>query len=66
MYSGVAAFQIAEVYAWRGDRDQAIHWLEQARVQKDGGIPYVKMDPLLRKLKGDPRYEAILVATGFK
>ena len=54
------------MYAWRGDRDQAIHWLERARVQKDGGIPYVKMDPLLRKLKGDPRYEAILVATGFK
>ena len=65
-YSGVAAFQIAEVYAWRGDRDQAIHWLERARVQKDGGFPYVKMDPLLRKLHGDPRYEAMLVAAGFK
>ena len=65
-YAGTAAFQIAEVYAWRGDRDQAMHWLERARVQKDGGLPYVKMDPLLRKLHGDPRYEAMLVATGFK
>ena len=65
-YAGTAAFQIAEVYAWRGDRDQAMHWLERARAQKDGGLPYVKMDPLLRKLHGDPRYEAMLVATGFK
>ena len=65
-YAETAAFQIAEVYAWHGDRDQAIHWLERARAQKDGGFPYVKMDPLLRKLHGDPRYEAMLVAGGFK
>ena len=65
-YAETAAFQIAEVYAWRGDRDQAMHWLERARVQKDGGFPYVKMDPLLRKLHGDPRYQAMLAASGFE
>ncbi len=65
-YAETAAYQIAEVYAWRGQRDLAIHWLQRARDQKDGGFPFLKMDPLLRKLHGDPRYEAMLVAAKLK
>ena len=55
-----AAYQIAEIYAWRGDKARALFWLERAHVQKDGGYPYIKVDPLLRTLKGDPHYEAML------
>ena len=28
--------------------------------QRDGGLVNVKVDPLLRKLHGDPRYAALL------
>jgi TolB-like protein/cytochrome c-type biogenesis protein CcmH/NrfG len=59
-FADTAAFQIAEVYAWRGEKDQAFEWLERARVQRDGGLVNVKVDPLLRKLRGDPRRAAIL------
>jgi TolB-like protein/Tfp pilus assembly protein PilF len=56
----VAAYQIAEVYAWRGEKDAAFAWLQRASEQNDGGLITFKVDPLLRKLRGDPRYAALL------
>ena len=55
-----AAYQIAEIYAWRGERDQAFHWLERAYAQHDGGLTEVKNDPLLASLHADARYRAFL------
>jgi serine/threonine-protein kinase len=56
-----AAYQIAQVYAWRGEKDQAFAWLERAYAQRDSGLAdYVKWDPLLRGLRDDPRYVALL------
>jgi len=55
-----AAYQIAQNYAWRGEQDRAFEWLERAVKQRDGGLVNVKVDPLLRKLHGDPRYAALL------
>ena len=61
-YAYVAAYQVAEAYAWRGDKERAFSWLERARVQKDGGYASVKIDPMLRKLRDDPRYLAAVRA----
>ena len=55
-----AAFNVAEVHAWRGDPDQAFAWLERARIQGDSGLPWIKADPLLRKIHGDPRFNELL------
>jgi TolB-like protein/Tfp pilus assembly protein PilF len=55
-----AAFQIAEVYAFRGEKDKAFEWLERAYAQRDGGLSQMKGDPLLRSLESDPRYAAFL------
>jgi TolB-like protein/tetratricopeptide (TPR) repeat protein len=55
-----AAYQIAEVYAWRGEQDRAFEWLERAAKQRDGGMVNVKVDLLFRKLRGDARYVALL------
>ena len=49
------------MYAWLGEQDRALEWLERARDQRDGGFINVKVDPLLRSLHGDPRYTALLV-----
>jgi serine/threonine-protein kinase len=59
-----AAYQIAEVYAWRGERDKAFEWLERALVQNDGGLTSFRMDPLLASLRGDARYQALLEKMG--
>jgi TolB-like protein/Tfp pilus assembly protein PilF len=58
--SVTAAYQIAEVYAWWGDEDQAFRWLDSAYAQHDAGLTFVKGDPLLRGLRSDPRYRALL------
>jgi TolB-like protein/tetratricopeptide (TPR) repeat protein len=60
------AYEIARVYAWRGDRDGAFDWLERAYAQRGGSgvsrllLRDVKHDPLLRKIRGDPRYATLL------
>ena len=53
-------FQIAEAYAYLGDADQAFRWLEAAVASRDPGILWLRDDPLLRGLTGDPRYAALL------
>lgn len=55
-----AAFQIAEIYAWRGEKDKAFEWLERAYQQRDGGLSDMKTDPPLAGLRSDPRYTAFL------
>ena len=56
----IAAFQIAEVYAFRGEVDAAFQWLERAYIQHDGALVFIKGDPLLASLEHDPRYAAFL------
>jgi TolB-like protein/Tfp pilus assembly protein PilF len=59
-YAREAAYQIAEVHAFRGEADLAFQWLERAYDQRDGGLVEIKGEPLLRGLAGDPRYKAFL------
>ncbi len=58
------AFQIAEVYAWRGEKDLALNWLERGYQQHDGGLMYLKSDLLIASVRGDPRYAALLARMG--
>jgi TolB-like protein/Tfp pilus assembly protein PilF len=52
--------EVARVYAFRGERDQAFEWLEKAYQQRDVDLYFIKGDPLLRNLEGDPRYKTFL------
>jgi hypothetical protein len=56
--------QIAEVYAYRNDKDQAFEWLERARRQRDAGLPGLRTDTLLPNLHDDPRWDAFLRTMG--
>jgi Flp pilus assembly protein TadD len=57
---GSAAYQIAIIYAFRGEADRAFQWLERAREQGDAGLMYLRGDPLLEKIRGDARYTTFL------
>ncbi len=55
-----SAFQIAEIYAYRGEIDTAFEWLERAYKQRDSGLAEMKGDPLLTSIEKDPRHIDIL------
>jgi adenylate cyclase len=55
-----AAYQVALIYANRGDADHAFEWLERGFKQRDAGMLWMKYDPLLQPLRGDPRFKTIL------
>jgi adenylate cyclase len=59
-----AAYQIAEAYAYRNDKDHAFEWLERAHRQRDAGLPGLRADTLLPNLRDDPRWEAFLRKMG--
>ena len=56
----LAPVNIAEVYAWRGERESAFEWLERAYSDRDPDLAGIKTRPLLSSLRGDPRYSALL------
>jgi serine/threonine protein kinase/TolB-like protein/predicted Zn-dependent protease len=58
------AYQIGDVYAWRGESDKALEWLERAYQQHDSGLNGIAYDPLLAGLQYDPRYGALLEKLG--
>jgi hypothetical protein len=54
------AYQIAEVYAYRGESDKSFEWLDHAYQQCDPGLPEIKSNPLFTNLHHDPRYTKLL------
>jgi serine/threonine-protein kinase len=62
--SETGAYQIAEVYGYRNDKDHAFEWLERARRQRDAGLPGLRADTLLPNLHDDPRWNAFLRTMG--
>ena len=55
-----AAYQVAQVYAYRAELDDAFTWLDRAYRQRDVELFWIKGDPLLKNLESDPRYAVLL------
>ena len=58
-------YRIAEVYAFRNQSDEAFEWLDRAYGQRNAGLILAKVDPLLKSLRHDPRYAALLKKLNF-
>ena len=58
-------YYIAQVYAFRGQSNEALDWLDRAYAQRDSGLIGVKVDPLFKSLRGEPRYAALLKKLNF-
>jgi tetratricopeptide (TPR) repeat protein len=59
-YHASNAFEIATIYAFRNQTDQAFEWLERAYAQRDPSRMFTKVEPLLNSWHNDPRYAAFL------
>jgi serine/threonine-protein kinase len=62
--AGLNFTQAAEVYAWRGEKDEAFAWLERGFVHHDPGLADLKFDPLLANVRDDPRFAALVRKMG--
>jgi len=63
-FAWTAAYQVAEVYAYRNEFEKAFEWLERAYVNRDPGVAYSHTDELLRPLHADPRWLPFLRRLG--
>ena len=59
-YQNDWAYFIAEIYAFRGEKNKAFEWLEKAYTRTEVYVPWFKGDPLLKNLDKDPRHSAFL------
>jgi hypothetical protein len=59
-YARTSPWMIAEVYAWRGEKDAAFEWAERAYEQRDDGITWLKINIDFRSLRDDTRYKALI------
>jgi len=59
-YDASNQYLIAEVYAFRNQSDEAFEWLDRAYGQRNAGLILMKVDPLLKNLRHDSRYVALL------
>ena len=58
--SASLAGSFAIVYLALGDKEEALRWLEQSYQDRAGAdIGWIRVDPLLDPLRGDPRFEAL-------
>ena len=58
------AYQIAQVYAVRRDKDKAFEWLQISLDTHDTGTLGLLLDPLLRDLRSDARYKTLVTKLG--
>jgi TolB-like protein/DNA-binding winged helix-turn-helix (wHTH) protein/Tfp pilus assembly protein PilF len=54
------AYQIAEVYAYRGETEKALEWFERSVRQRDPGAPELKINPIMQNLRQGPHYAELL------
>lgn len=63
-YEREAAFNIAHVFAFRGEADRAFEWLDKAVVYNDPGLPEINSNILFAHLHEDPRWLPFLARIG--
>jgi TolB-like protein/DNA-binding winged helix-turn-helix (wHTH) protein len=59
-YHASNAFEIATIYAFRNQTDEAFEWLDRAYAQRDPSMMSTKVESLLNSLHNDPRFAALL------
>ena len=55
----ISSYDIAVIYIGLGRKDQALEALENAYQERSEWLRYVKVDPRLDPLRGDPRFEKL-------
>jgi TolB-like protein len=58
-------YQVAQVYAVRGDKEKALEWLQVSFDHHDTGMLALLVDPLYDTLREEPRFKALVAKMNF-
>ena len=53
------AYEIALIHLGLGEPDEALRWLERARIRRSGWMAYLGVDPRLDPLRAEPRFQSL-------
>jgi len=59
-WGDTGAFYVAQTFAYRGEHDRALEWLERAYKQKDLWLYEIVGEQIFKGMADDPRYKAFL------
>ncbi|MGH9370214.1 MAG: TPR end-of-group domain-containing protein [Vicinamibacterales bacterium] len=59
-----SAFFFALLHAGLDEKPQALSWLEKAYKERSGSIRYLKVEPRLDRLRGEPRFQELMRRVG--
>jgi len=59
LHGDVAKVEIAQIYAQRGQTEQAFAALNDAVATRELSLGWIGVDPLLAPIRGDPRFQAL-------
>lgn len=65
MLGDTGAFQYAEIYAQRGEANNALAWLNKAEALHDTGLAMLRVDPLLDPIRGAKGFDATMRRVNF-
>jgi eukaryotic-like serine/threonine-protein kinase len=60
----VTPYFVARIFSGLGEKQQAFVWLEKAYDARDECLTWLKVDPTMDSLRGDPRYPDLLHRVG--
>jgi TolB-like protein/Flp pilus assembly protein TadD len=63
-YAAEGSYNIAFMFAYRGENDLAFEWLEKALAGEDAGLTQINTEPIIRNLYSDPRWEPFMQRIG--
>jgi hypothetical protein len=59
-WADTGAFFVAQTYAYRGENELALQWLERAYMQRDSSLNEILGEQLFKSMADDPRFKAFL------
>jgi hypothetical protein len=63
--SPVLFSDIAQIYAYAGENDRVLEWLERAFEQRDPNLPYVGVHPDFDNVRDEPRFRELVRRMNF-
>ena len=60
----VSPFHIAVIHAGLDDRKLALDWLEKSRHERFNWLPFIKVDPVWKNLRSEPRFVELAKSMG--